>query len=118
MQAPYGLEISDSCTTCTTRSSGYFCDFDAELVKAFEALKYATVFPKGAVLFVEGQSPRGSLCFALAGLNSRLVRATASRSSLGSPTRARYWGLARPFRASLHGDRGNACAMSGEFHKE
>jgi len=29
------------------------------LVKAFEALKYATVFPKGAVLFVEGQSPRG-----------------------------------------------------------
>ena len=59
MQAPYGLEISDSCTNCTTRSSGYFCDFDAELVKAFEALKYATVFPKGAVLFVEGQSPRG-----------------------------------------------------------
>lgn len=59
MQSPYGLEISDSCTTCTTRSSGYFCDFDAELVKAFEALKYATVFPKGAVLFVEGQSPRG-----------------------------------------------------------
>lgn len=59
MQAPYGLEISDSCTTCTTRSSGYFCDFDAELVRAFEALKYATVFPKGAVLFVEGQSPRG-----------------------------------------------------------
>lgn len=59
MQAPYGLEISDSCTTCTARSSGYFCDFEAELVKAFEALKYATVFPKGAVLFVEGQSPRG-----------------------------------------------------------
>lgn len=59
MQSPYGLEISDSCTTCSTKTGGYFCDFDTELVKAFEALKYATVFPKGAVLFVEGQSPRG-----------------------------------------------------------
>jgi len=29
------------------------------LLKSFEALKYATVYPKGAVLFVEGQSPRG-----------------------------------------------------------
>ncbi|HSB12032.1 MAG TPA: Crp/Fnr family transcriptional regulator [Blastocatellia bacterium] len=59
MQSPYGLEISDSCSTCAIRSGGYFCNFEPELVKAFEALKYATVFPKGAVLFVEGQSPRG-----------------------------------------------------------
>jgi CRP/FNR family cyclic AMP-dependent transcriptional regulator len=59
MQSPYGLEISDSCTTCGVRGPGYFCDFEAELLKSFEALKYATVFPKGAVLFVEGQSPRG-----------------------------------------------------------
>ena len=59
MHSPYGLEISDSCVSCKIRSDGYFCDFDAELVKSFEALKYATIFPKGAVLFVEGQSPRG-----------------------------------------------------------
>ena len=59
MQSPYGLEISDSCTSCAVRSGSYFCEFEPELLKAFEALKYATVFPKGAVLFVEGQSPRG-----------------------------------------------------------
>lgn len=59
MHSPYGLEVSDSCETCRIRSEGYFCDFEADLVKSFEALKYATVFPKGAVLFVEGQSPRG-----------------------------------------------------------
>jgi CRP/FNR family transcriptional regulator len=59
MYSPYGLEVSDSCVECKTRSAGYFCDFDADLVKAFESLKYETVFPKGAVLFVEGQSPRG-----------------------------------------------------------
>jgi CRP/FNR family transcriptional regulator, cyclic AMP receptor protein len=59
MQSPYGLEISDSCSNCGIRSAGYFCEFEADLVKSFETLKYATVFPKGAVLFVEGQSPRG-----------------------------------------------------------
>jgi len=30
-----------------------------DLLKAFESLKYSTVFPKGAMLFLEGFSPRG-----------------------------------------------------------
>jgi CRP/FNR family transcriptional regulator, cyclic AMP receptor protein len=59
MHSPYGLEVSDSCDSCKIRSTGFFCDFDADLMKSFESLKYVTVFPKGAVLFVEGQSPRG-----------------------------------------------------------
>ena len=59
MHSPYGLEVSDNCVTCPVRCEGYFCDFESDLVTEFEALKYATVFPKGAVLFVEGQSPRG-----------------------------------------------------------
>jgi len=59
MQSPYGLEVSDSCVNCKLRSEGYFCDFEKELVGSFETLKYQTIFPKGAVLFVEGQSPRG-----------------------------------------------------------
>jgi CRP/FNR family cyclic AMP-dependent transcriptional regulator len=59
MHSPYGLEVSDSCVNCKIRSDSHFCDFDEEMVKSFETLKYATVFPKGAVLFVEGQSPRG-----------------------------------------------------------
>lgn len=59
MHSPYGLEVSDNCLSCTIRSEGYFCDLDPELVSKFDSLKYATVFPKGAVLFVEGQSPRG-----------------------------------------------------------
>ena len=59
MRSPYGLIGSDSCIDCAARSNKHFCDFDAELLKSFESLKYATVFPKGAVLFVEGQSPRG-----------------------------------------------------------
>lgn len=59
MQSPYGLEIIESCVACKVRSDGYFCDLPEDLVKGFESLKYATVFPKGAMLFVEGQQPRG-----------------------------------------------------------
>ena len=59
MRSPYGLDLIDSCLDCKVRSTSHFCDFDSELLKSFETLKYATVFPKGAVLFVEGQSPRG-----------------------------------------------------------
>ena len=59
MHSPYGLEVYDSCLECKVRSSDHFCNFEADLLKSFEVLKYATVFPKGAVLFVEGQSPRG-----------------------------------------------------------
>jgi CRP/FNR family transcriptional regulator, cyclic AMP receptor protein len=59
MLSPYGLELNDSCLNCKLRSESYFCDFDPELVRSFETLKYQTVFPKGALLFVEGQSPRG-----------------------------------------------------------
>lgn len=59
MYSPYGLEVSDICLECKLRSAGYFCDFDSDLLRAFDSLKYVTVFPKGAVLFVEGQSPRG-----------------------------------------------------------
>jgi len=59
MLSPYGLDIIESCLTCKTRSERLFCDLPAAALQAFEAIKYATAYPKGAVLFVEGQAPRG-----------------------------------------------------------
>lgn len=41
------------------RAEHIFCDLPAEALHDFEAIKYATAYPKGAVLFVEGQGPRG-----------------------------------------------------------
>src|SRR5674476_730400 len=41
------------------RADHIFCDLPATALQAFENIKYATAYPKGAVLFVEGQSPRG-----------------------------------------------------------
>jgi CRP/FNR family cyclic AMP-dependent transcriptional regulator len=59
MHSPHGLNIVENCSDCKLRDHGYFCDLPEDLLKAFESLKYSTVFPKGAMLFMEGQSPRG-----------------------------------------------------------
>jgi len=56
---PYGLEITENCVGCKIRSQNTFCDLPRAAVEAFESIKYSTAYPKGAVLFVEGQAPRG-----------------------------------------------------------
>ena len=59
MLSPYGLDIIESCLTCKMRSDRIFCELPTSALQSFEAIKYATAYPKGAVLFVEGQAPRG-----------------------------------------------------------
>jgi CRP/FNR family transcriptional regulator len=59
MLSPYGLDLVESCLTCKMRAERLFCDLPAAALQSFEAIKYATAYPRGAVLFVEGQAPRG-----------------------------------------------------------
>jgi len=53
------MEIVESCITCKLRTDRIFCDLPDAALRAFENIKYATAYPEGAVLFVEGQMPRG-----------------------------------------------------------
>ncbi len=59
MISPYGMEIVESCITCKLRADFSFCDLPPTALQAFESIKYATAYPQKAVLFVEGQMPRG-----------------------------------------------------------
>lgn len=59
MNSSHGLTIIEDCLNCPVREDGFFCQLPPDTLKEFEALKYATIFPKGVMLFVEGQSPRG-----------------------------------------------------------
>jgi CRP/FNR family transcriptional regulator, cyclic AMP receptor protein len=59
MITPYGLDISESCLTCKMRTERVFCDLSVATLQAFELVKYASAYPAGASLFVEGQVPRG-----------------------------------------------------------
>jgi CRP/FNR family transcriptional regulator, cyclic AMP receptor protein len=59
MHLPYGLQLQESCRNCKLRSDSFFCHLSSVALKALEAIKYTTAYPEGAVLFMEGQSPRG-----------------------------------------------------------
>lgn len=60
MNTPYGLEIIESCATCKLRKPGWFCGFSQDALAPFSAATRPTTYPGGALLFVEGQTPRGA----------------------------------------------------------
>ncbi len=59
MRTPYGLEIIDSCMGCKASRESFFCRFSQPVLRSVDAASHHTIMPPGAVLFVEGQTPRG-----------------------------------------------------------
>lgn len=59
MKGPYGLEITDNCLECTSLTHGFFCEFSDSVLQSLDRVSHKTVLPAGAILFVEGQAPRG-----------------------------------------------------------
>jgi len=59
MRTPYGLEILESCLICPLRHDRIFCDLPTTDLRALQAMSSLATYPKGAILFVEGQDPRG-----------------------------------------------------------
>src|ERR1700687_3274522 len=59
MRAPYGLNILDSCLTCSVREEHLFCNLSVHAGQRLNEIKSTAVYPKGAMLFIEGQQPRG-----------------------------------------------------------
>lgn len=59
MNAPYGMELTEDCKTCPMRKDGFFCQLPSPVLHAFSSVKFSTTYPANAVLFVEGQAPRG-----------------------------------------------------------
>jgi CRP/FNR family transcriptional regulator len=55
----YGLAVVDRCVVCTLRNEKFFCSLPDAVLKDFDKLKISRVFPKGAWLFAEGQTPKG-----------------------------------------------------------
>lgn len=59
MRAPYGLNILDNCLTCPVREEHLFCNLSPAALQKLNELKSTAIYPKSAVLFIEGQQPRG-----------------------------------------------------------
>jgi CRP/FNR family cyclic AMP-dependent transcriptional regulator len=59
MKTPHGLELIESCMGCKASRDGFFCRFSPVVLRSLDAVSHHTIMPGGAVLFVEGQTPRG-----------------------------------------------------------
>ena len=57
MNSPYGVPAE--CLSCRQRPDNYFCALSQESLEAFNQIKHSAVFPERAVIFIEGQTPRG-----------------------------------------------------------
>ena len=59
MRAPYGLNIIDNCLTCPVREEHLFCNLSPPALQQLSEIKSTAIYPKSAMLFIEGQQPRG-----------------------------------------------------------
>ena len=59
MPSPYNVRIQEHCTACTLHREGQFCDLSEGPLATLDQLKFTSVYPKGSLLFVEGEKPRG-----------------------------------------------------------
>src|ERR1044071_1728717 len=59
MPSPYNLDIHNTCTECNVRAERIFCNMSAGSIASLDAVKFTGVYPKGSLLFVEGEMPRG-----------------------------------------------------------
>ena len=59
MKTPYGLEVIEDCVACPLLKDRVFCNLSSVSLENLDAISSSATYPKGAVLFVEGQDPRG-----------------------------------------------------------
>jgi CRP/FNR family cyclic AMP-dependent transcriptional regulator len=94
MRTPYGLEIIESCLICPLRHDRIFCDLPVADLQALQAMSSLATYPKGSILFVEGQESRGVfiLCNGRVKLSagsadgkSMIMRIAASGEIIGLP---------------------------------
>ena len=59
MTMAYNLHIIENCLKCAFREHRLFCDLPHEALAKLQHIKATSVYPKGTLLCLEGQPPRG-----------------------------------------------------------
>jgi CRP/FNR family transcriptional regulator len=58
-RGPYNLKVIENCFGCSTGAAGIFCPLPPPALTTLNTLRQTVFYPKGALLFVEGQPTRG-----------------------------------------------------------
>jgi CRP/FNR family transcriptional regulator len=80
MKTPYGLKVIENCLTCPLYKDRLFCNLAPKALAGLDAISSLATYPKGAILFVEGQEPRG--VFVICNGRVKLFASSAGGKSL------------------------------------
>lgn len=79
-RTPFGLEIIQNCLSCPVREETLFCNLGPEPLAALNVMRRTALYPKGALIFVEGQPCRG--LFVLCSGKAKLAASSPSGRSV------------------------------------
>lgn len=99
MKAPYGLEPIENCSECKNRNPEFFCGCSNSVLKAMDEFGHKSTLPPGAILFVEGQAPRGMFIVC----SGRVNLSTTSREGKILILKTAYAGEALGLSATVSG---------------
>lgn len=80
MAMSYNFQIIEDCTKCAFRENRLFCDLPGQALTRLQDIKATSVYPKGALLCLEGQPPRG--IFVLCTGRAKLTTTSAEGKSI------------------------------------
>jgi CRP/FNR family transcriptional regulator, cyclic AMP receptor protein len=80
MAMAYNFHIIENCMKCAFREQRLFCDLPNEALLKLQNIKATSVYPKGALLCLEGQPPRG--IFVLCTGRAKLTTTSAEGKSI------------------------------------
>ena len=80
MPSPYNIAIQNNCAACSRGAEQLFCNMSPEAMKMLDAIKFTSVYPKGSILFVDGEEPRG--VFILCSGRAKLTTSSAEGRTL------------------------------------
>lgn len=80
MAMAYNFQIIENCLKCVMREQRLFCDLPREALVKLQNIKATSVYPKGALLCLEGQPPRG--VFVLCTGRAKLTTTSAEGKSI------------------------------------
>jgi CRP/FNR family cyclic AMP-dependent transcriptional regulator len=80
MAMAYNFQIIENCLKCIMREQRLFCDLPREALVKLQNIKATSVYPKGALLCLEGQPPRG--VFVLCTGRAKLTTTSAEGKSI------------------------------------
>jgi CRP/FNR family transcriptional regulator len=80
MAIAYNFQIIEDCLKCAVREQRLFCDLPHDALMTLQRIKATSVYPKGTLLCLEGQPPRG--VFVLCTGRAKLTTTSAEGKSI------------------------------------